>query len=72
MRAAAKPCPFCESLDTEKQADFSTSLMVALHYCRQCRSSFEAIKWGDRSERLDVPEFLKEREGRTERNNHKL
>jgi len=56
----AKSCPFCGSPDTEKQSDFGTSLMVALHYCRACHTSFEAIKWGDRSARLDLPEFLKE------------
>lgn len=53
------PCPFCGSLDTEKAADFSTSLMVRLHYCRACRSHFEAIKWGDATDNLDVPAFLK-------------
>ena len=57
MRAAL-PCPFCGSPDTERQSDFGTSLMVRLHYCRDCRSSFEAIKWGD-NEGLDLPEFLK-------------
>jgi hypothetical protein len=57
MRAAL-PCPFCGSTDTEKQSDFGTSLMVRLHYCRDCRSSFEAIKWGDNGG-LDLPEFLR-------------
>jgi transposase-like protein len=51
-------CPFCGSSETEKQADFSTSLMVRLHYCRSCKSSFEAIKWGDASTPLDLPSFL--------------
>lgn len=51
-------CPFCSSSDTEKAADFSTSLMVRLHYCRRCRSHFEAIKWGDDAATLDVPAFL--------------
>jgi hypothetical protein len=52
------PCPFCGSQETEKQADFGTSLMVRAHYCRSCRSSFEAIKWGDTTTRLDLPSFL--------------
>lgn len=53
-----KACPFCGSVETEKAADFGTSAMVALHYCRACRSHFEAIKWGDRTDDLDLPEFL--------------
>ncbi len=55
-----KTCPFCGDADTEKRSDFSTSLMVALHYCRRCRTYFEAIKWGDPSQDLDVPGFLRE------------
>jgi hypothetical protein len=61
MVTPAKHCPFCRSTETEKQADFSTSLMVSLYYCRRCRSSFEAIKWGDRTVELDLPAFLDER-----------
>jgi enoyl-CoA hydratase len=52
------PCPFCGSRETEKQSDFGTSLMVRLLYCRTCRSSFEAIKWGDDAG-LDLPDFLR-------------
>jgi len=55
-----KPCPFCGSHATRKASDFSTSLMVALHYCTRCHSSFEAIKWGDTDAKLDVPSFLEE------------
>jgi hypothetical protein len=55
----ALPCPFCRSPDTVKEADFGTSLMVNRHYCRHCRSSFEAVKWGTRGTDLDLPEFLK-------------
>ena len=61
MTSKTVPCPFCASTATEKQSDFGTSLMVRLHYCRACRSSFEAIKWGD-NEGLDLPEFLREKE----------
>ncbi len=64
MGTAVKKCPFCHSDDTVKHADFSTSLMVSLYYCRACRSSFEAIKWGDREAGLELPSFLRE-EGRT-------
>jgi len=35
--------------------------MVRLHYCRDCHSHFEAIKWGDRAAKLDLPQFLEER-----------
>lgn len=52
-----KTCPFCGSTRTEKQSDFGTSLMVASHYCPDCNSYFEAIKWGEKAE-LDVPGFL--------------
>ncbi len=55
---APVPCPFCGSRETEKQSDFGTSLMVRLHYCRRCKSSFEAIKWGDACTPLDLPSFL--------------
>jgi hypothetical protein len=57
-RPGAVPCPFCGSADTAKEADFGTSLMVNRQYCRHCRSSFEAIKWGTPRDRLDVPGFL--------------
>ncbi|HXV86677.1 MAG TPA: hypothetical protein VD793_08270 [Gemmatimonadales bacterium] len=55
---ASPLCPFCHQPETERRADFSTSLMVSLHYCRRCRSYFEAIKWGDDHVPLDVPAFL--------------
>jgi transposase-like protein len=55
---ASVPCPFCGSADTVKEADFGTSLMVNRRYCRRCRSSFEAVKWGTPAERLDLPGFL--------------
>lgn len=60
-------CPFCESTDTVKRSDFGTSVMVALHYCRHCRSYFEAIKWGDAGADLDVPAFLKPHHPENER-----
>lgn len=55
------PCPFCGSEDTDKAADFGTSVMVRLLFCRACRSHFEAIKWGDTATELDVPTFLDRR-----------
>jgi hypothetical protein len=62
MTPGARPCPFCGSADTVKEADFGTSVMVNRQYCRHCRSFFEAVKWGDRSESLDLPAFLEGRE----------
>jgi hypothetical protein len=63
--APAKPCPFCGSIDTVREADFSTSLMVCLYYCRRCKTSFEAIKWGDASAALDLPGTLRDNESGT-------
>jgi transposase-like protein len=58
MANQIKPCPFCKSGDTIRLSDFSTSLMVSLYYCETCKTTFEAIKWGDTSTTLDLPEFL--------------
>jgi RNA polymerase subunit RPABC4/transcription elongation factor Spt4 len=58
MSGPAKACPFCGSRDTVKEADFGTSLMVNRHHCRHCNSFFEAVKWGDRGDELDLPSFL--------------
>jgi hypothetical protein len=55
---STKECPFCHATETVKQADFGTSLMVAVHFCPRCRSYFEAIKWGDNGAKLDIPGFL--------------
>jgi hypothetical protein len=62
MTGTAKACPFCGSTDTVKEADFATSLMVNRHHCNHCRSFFEAIKWGDPGNELDLPAFLKQRD----------
>ena len=60
-----KACPFCGSAETTREADFSTSLMVCLYYCQRCKTSFEAIKWGDASAQLDLPGFLNQSEPRS-------
>jgi RNA polymerase subunit RPABC4/transcription elongation factor Spt4 len=65
MTVVAKVCPFCGSTDTVKEADFATSLMVNRHHCRHCNSFFEAIKWGDRGDELDLPAFLRDDPRRT-------
>ena len=68
MAHAAKPCPFCGSLATTREADFSTSLMVSLYWCQRCKTSFEAIKWGDGSVDLDLAASLAERRTRPTEN----
>ena len=47
MTDSATPCPFCASDDTVLEANFATSLMVRRHYCRACRSFFEAVPSAD-------------------------
>lgn len=59
MSEPSKICPFCGSKNTEKYADFGTAIMVRQHYCRDCKSVFEWVKWGDDESQLDLPEFLK-------------
>jgi RNA polymerase subunit RPABC4/transcription elongation factor Spt4 len=59
MDCPNKKCPFCGSTETEKQSDFGTTIMVKQHYCRNCRTVFEWVKWGDDDPTLDLPEFLK-------------
>ncbi len=38
-------CPFCHSTDTEMLALFGQQLMTTQHYCNNCHSAFEAVKW---------------------------
>ncbi len=40
-------CPFCHSTDTEMLALFGQQLMTTQHYCNNCHSAFEAVKWED-------------------------
>lgn len=59
MDAESKKCPFCGSTNTEKQSDFGTSIMVTLHFCLDCKSAFEWIKWGENDSNLDLPGYLR-------------
>lgn len=45
--AASGPavCPFCDSSETELISLFGQSLLASQHYCRNCRSVFEAVRW---------------------------
>ncbi len=49
-------CPFCDSTETEMIALFGMQMMTTQHYCRNCRSAFEAIKWDSPRTRDDKPE----------------
>lgn len=60
METPSKLCPFCRSKNTRKQSDFGTSVMATVHYCIDCNSYFEGIKWGDDDPELDLPDFLKD------------
>ncbi|MFQ5605907.1 MAG: hypothetical protein ACE5HS_21770 [bacterium] len=59
MEPAKIKCPFCGATETQKQADFGTSIMVKQYYCRACKTVFEWIKWGENESNLDLPDFLK-------------
>ena len=37
-------CPFCNSHDTSLESAFGPTLCRSIHYCNQCRQSFEQFK----------------------------
>jgi hypothetical protein len=43
-------CPFCEGVETELHSPFGTALSVATYWCRSCRTAFEWVKWGERTD----------------------
>jgi ring-1,2-phenylacetyl-CoA epoxidase subunit PaaD len=43
-RAAAIPCPFCDSSDTVTRSRFGSTACKSLHYCNGCRQPFEHFK----------------------------
>jgi len=53
--AGSTQCPFCGSANTEKLTDFGTTLAFRQHYCHDCRTVFEAIKWGNEEEAPPSP-----------------
>jgi ring-1,2-phenylacetyl-CoA epoxidase subunit PaaD len=57
---AAVCCPFCGSTQTQREADFGTTLAYAQYYCLSCRTPFEWIKWQDneQAQELDLPAFF--------------
>ena len=38
------PCPFCNSHNTTLESPFGPTLCRAIHYCHDCRQSFEQFK----------------------------
>lgn len=46
----AVACPFCDGLETELHSPFGTALSVATYWCRRCRTPFEWVKWGERTD----------------------
>jgi len=40
----AVPCPYCNSTDTTVESMFGPTLCRAIHYCNDCRQSFEHFK----------------------------
>ncbi len=45
----AVECPFCHSHETELIALFGSQMLTSQYYCRSCHTSFEAVKWNDKS-----------------------
>ncbi len=37
-------CPYCNSNDTVKQAEFGSTACKSLHFCNECRQPFEHFK----------------------------
>ncbi len=40
-------CPFCEGTRTELHSLFGSHASVSSYWCRDCRSPFEFMKWGE-------------------------
>jgi ring-1,2-phenylacetyl-CoA epoxidase subunit PaaD len=38
------PCPYCDSLNTELQAEFGSTACKALYFCKECNQPFEHFK----------------------------
>jgi hypothetical protein len=51
-------CPFCNSVETRREANFGTTLAYAQFYCLACRTPFEWIKWDEKASQSDLPAFV--------------
>jgi hypothetical protein len=51
-------CPFCNSVETQREANFGTTLAYAQFYCFNCRTPFEWIKWDEKALQSDLPAFV--------------
>ncbi|ELY51520.1 MULTISPECIES: PaaD-like zinc ribbon domain-containing protein [Natronococcus] len=38
-------CPFCESVDTERESAFGSEISKTQYYCNGCNTVFERIKY---------------------------
>lgn len=38
-------CPHCGSTETELFSHFGSMLLSAQHYCRNCRTVFDRVRW---------------------------
>lgn len=38
------PCPYCDSLSTERQSEFGSTPCKSQYYCHDCREAFEHFK----------------------------
>jgi ring-1,2-phenylacetyl-CoA epoxidase subunit PaaD len=38
------PCPYCNSNNTNKTSEFSSTACKSLHYCKECLQAFEYFK----------------------------
>ena len=43
-RSSPIPCPFCQSLETERKSDFGSTACKAIWFCRGCQQPFEEFK----------------------------
>lgn len=41
----ARPCPFCDSEETELMSLFGSHASLTTYWCRSCRSPFEILRW---------------------------
>ncbi len=44
-REATVKCPYCGSTDTELFSHFGSMLLSAQHYCLNCRTVFDQVRW---------------------------
>jgi len=48
--AESVACPFCGSTEAELFSLFSQFLLASQYYCRNCRTVFDRVRWGDEAQ----------------------